>query len=486
MSTPTDEPGPQDEAPGTGGRDVDVVVVGGPLPDSLDEPTVDSSDAPGSMSTRRRVGFAVASMVMGAIAFASFGAGSESGLDARFVLNRRGESTLPDIVVPSRSTALLIGAFIFGLGLAQLGATGRGRSSGRGSSRPGAIVMDLLLIGLAPLGRLLGRRTYLWFGITLGLFVVSLLAWAARDDSISILGLFQGTLFKAVPVALGALAGLLCERSGVINIGIEGMLLAAAFTAALTASAADSVWVGLASGIAIGALMALLLAVLSIRYRVDQIIGGTVINILALGLTSYLGTRVLSKYQDLNQPGSFNRQGLPLLQDIPFFGPLLFDNTIYVYLTFLLVGGLTWGLYRTRWGLRVRAVGEHPGAADTVGINVIATRYRSVILGGALAGLAGTWFTLDAVSGFNENMTAGRGFIALAALIFGRWHPVGAFIAALVFGFTEELQGRLALLHTSIPSELLLAAPYVITIIVVAGLVGRARPPAADGQVYER
>jgi general nucleoside transport system permease protein len=157
-----------------------------------------------------------------------------------------------------------------------------------------------------------------------------------------------------------------------------------------------------------------------------------------------------------------------------------------VYLTFLLVGGLTWALYRTRWGLRVRAVGEHPGAADTVGINVLRTRYRSVVLGGAVAGLAGTWFTLDAVSGFNENMTAGRGFIALAALIFGRWHPVGAFIAALVFGFAEELQGRLALLHTPVPSELLLAAPYVITIIVVAGLVGQARPPAADGQAYER
>jgi simple sugar transport system permease protein len=157
-----------------------------------------------------------------------------------------------------------------------------------------------------------------------------------------------------------------------------------------------------------------------------------------------------------------------------------------VYLMFALVFGLAWALYRTRWGLRIRAVGEHPGAADTVGISVLATRYRSVITGGAIAGLAGTWFTLDAVSGFNEEMTAGRGFIALAALIFGRWHPVGAFIAALVFGFAEELQGRLALLNTPIPSEILLATPYIVTIIVVAGLVGRSRPPAADGQIYER
>jgi ABC-type uncharacterized transport system permease subunit len=231
-------------------------------------------------------------------------------------------------------------------------------------------------------------------------------------------------------------------------------------------------------------LLGALLAVLSIRYEVDQIIGGTVINIFALGLTSYLGARVLVEYQDLNQPGSFRAVGIPLLEDLPLVGPILFDNTIYVYAMFALVAGLTYALFRTRWGLRVRAVGEHPRAADTVGINVLRTRYRSVILGGAVAGLAGTWFTLDAVSGFEENMTAGKGFIALAALIFGRWHPVGAFVAALVFGFSEELQGRLALLDTPIPSELLLMTPYVVTIVVVAGLVGRSRPPAADGQVY--
>jgi simple sugar transport system permease protein len=443
MSTPTTDAVPEPVEP-----ELDAAT-------GVDDDTDGTGVAVGELSARRRMGFAIASLVFGLITLVSFGLGSESGLKATFVLNRRGESTLPDITVPSRATGLLLGIVI-------------------------------LVLGLAQLGGFLRRRTYLVFGIVLALFIVALLAWAARGDSISVLGLFEGTLFKAVPLALGALAGLLCERSGVINIGIEGMLLAAAFTGALTASASDSVWVGMASGIAIGALLAWLLAVLSIRYRVDQIIGGTVINILALGLTSYLGTRVLSTYQDLNQPGSFRPIGLPLLQDIPFFGPLLFDNTIYVYLMFVLVFGLTWALYRTRWGLRVRAVGEHPGAADTVGINVLRTRYRSVVLGGAIAGLAGTWFTLDAVSGFNENMTAGRGFIALAALIFGRWHPVGAFIAALVFGFTEELQGRLALLDTPIPSELLLALPYVITIIVVAGLVGRSRPPAADGQVYER
>jgi simple sugar transport system permease protein len=462
MSTPTDDNVPEPdgasatttvtEGPdGPAGPDPDEVATGSPEATGLALP----DDRLTGMSARRRVGFAITTVLMGLITLVAFGLGSKSGLDATFVLNRRSESTLPDITLPARTTGLVLGVVIVALGVVQLAG-------------------------------FLKRRTYLLFGITLALFIVALLAWAARGDSINILGLLEGTLFKAVPLALGALAGIMCERSGVINIGIEGMLLAAAFTGAITASASDSVWVGMGSGIAIGAVMGLLLAVLSIRYRVDQIIGGTVINILALGLTSYLGTRVLAQYQDLNQPGSFRPIGIPLLEDIPFLGPLLFDNTIYVYLMFLLVIGLTWALYRTRWGLRVRAVGEHPGAADTVGISVLATRYRSVILGGAIAGLAGTWFTLDAVSGFDENMTAGRGFIALAAVIFGRWHPVGAFVAALVFGFAEELQGRLALLHTPIPSELLLATPYIVTIVVVAGLVGRSRPPAADGQIYER
>jgi ABC-type uncharacterized transport system permease subunit len=425
-----------------------------PEPAEPEEPAGGTVVEPG-LSAARRTGFAIATVVLGLVMLVAFGLGSASGLDATFVFNARGETTLPDLHLPSRATGLALGGAVIALGLAQLGG-------------------------------MFHRRTYLLFGVVLALFVVDLLAWAARDDSITILGLLRGTLFKSVPLVLGALSGLLCERSGVINIGIEGMLLTAAFVGALTGSAADTVWVGMACGIASGALLGALLAVLSIRYRVDQIIGGTVINILALGLTSYLTARVLVEYQDLNRPGSFNPIGIPLLDDVPFLGPLLFDNTIYVYLMFALVFGLAWALYRTRWGLRVRAVGEHPGAADTVGINVLATRYRSVILGGAVAGLAGTWFTLDAVSGFDENMTAGRGFIALAALIFGRWHPIGAFIAALVFGFAEELQGRLALLDTPIPSELLLATPYVVTIVVVAGLVGRSRPPAADGQVYER
>lgn len=405
---------------------------------------------------RRQIGFGVAAVLLGVIMVVSFGLGSESGLDATFVMSRGGETVeVPDITVPARATALALGLVV-------------------------------VVAGVAVVAGRVSRRLPLVFALVLLAFVVALLAWAARDRDVNILGLMNGTLRRALPLALGALAGVLCERSGVINIGIEGMLLTAAFTGALTASASESIWVGMGSGIAIGALLGALLAVLSIRYHVDQIIGGTVINILALGLTSYLTARVLVEYPDLNQPGSFRDVGIPLLEDLPFVGPLLFDNTIYVYLMFAMVFGLAWALRSTRWGLRLRAVGEHPKAADTVGIDVLRTRYRAVILGGAVAGLAGTWFTLDSVSSFDENMTAGAGFIALAALIFGRWHPVGALGAALVFGFTQELQNRLAGLETPIPSDLLLASPYLVTIVVVAGLVGRSRPPAADGQVYER
>ncbi|HET6663264.1 MAG TPA: ABC transporter permease [Acidimicrobiales bacterium] len=403
---------------------------------------------------RRRTGFGIATLLLGLVALLAFGFGSESGLDFTFVFSRGSDAVqVPDLTLPARTTAIVLTVVILVLGTLQ--------------------VLNVLRAGI-----------YLVFGIALALFIVALLVWAARGDDISIIGLLDGALRRSIPLAFGALAGLLCERSGVINIGIEGMLLTGAFTAAITASAADNTWVGLLSGVAVGALLGAFLAVMSIRYRVDQIIGGTVINFLALGMTSYLTARVLVEYPNLNEPGSFRAFGIPGLERLPFIGPLLFDNTIYVYLLFALVFGLWWGLFRTRWGLRVRAVGEHPRAADTVGINVLRTRYRSVILGGAVAGLGGTWFTLDAVSSFDENMTAGRGFIALAALIFGRWHPVGAFIAALVFGFSEELQQRLAVLDTPIPSEFLLMVPYLVTIVVVAGLVGRSRPPAADGKVY--
>jgi simple sugar transport system permease protein len=238
--------------------------------------------------------------------------------------------------------------------------------------------------------------------------------------------MLQSSVLRSVPIAFGALAGVLCERSGVINIAIEGMLLSAAFAASVVASVADNLWLGLLSGAVVGALVAWLLAVLSIRYVVNQIVGGTVINILALGLTSYLTGQFLQKNEALNTPGRFQNIAIPGLSDIPFIGPILFDTSIFVYLMVGIVAITYLGLFYTRWGLRVRSVGEHPTAADTVGIRVLFTRYRNVILGGVVAGIGGAYFSLGAVGRFEEGMTAGRGFIGLAAMIFGRWNPIGA------------------------------------------------------------
>jgi simple sugar transport system permease protein len=385
-----------------------------------------------------------------------FGLGSQSGLHSRFQLNEVRNARafhVPDLVVPSRAGAFLIAGICAFLGGIQL-------------------------------TRGFGRRVNLVLGIVVFLLVFAFLTWAARDRSLNLLGMMQSSLLRSVPIAFGALSGVLCERSGVINIAIEGMLLTAAFTGALAGSATHNLWIGLILGMLSGGLMAWMLAVLAIRYRVDQIIAGTFLNIFALGLTSYLAVRVLERHQELNNPGRFREVGIPLLSKIPVLGPVLFHNNMFVYLLFLIIVAIHVGLFYSRWGLRVRAVGEHPEAADTVGIPVLLTRYRNVILGGLVAGMGGAYFTLGSVGSFDQNMTAGRGFIGLAAMIFGRWNPIGAFMAALVFGFADSLQIKLSILRVPIPSEFLLMAPYLVTIAVVAGLVRRARPPAADGKPY--
>jgi ABC-type uncharacterized transport system permease subunit len=385
-----------------------------------------------------------------------FGLGSQSGLHSRFQLNEVRNATafhVPDLVVPTRAGTLVIAAICAFLGGVQL-------------------------------TRGFGRRVNLVLGAVVFLLVFAFLTWAARDRSLNLLGMMQSSLLRSVPIAFGALSGVLCERSGVINIAIEGMLLTAAFTGALIGSATNNLWIGLILGMLSGGLMAWFLAVLAIRYRVDQIIAGTFLNIFALGLTSYLAVRVLERHQELNNPGRFQEVGIPLLSKIPILGPVLFHNNMFVYLLFVIIGAIHVGLFYTRWGLRVRAVGEHPEAADTVGIPVLFTRYRNVILGGLVAGMGGAYFTLGSVGSFDQNMTAGRGFIGLAAMIFGRWNPIGAFMAALVFGFADSLQIKLSILRVPIPSQFLLMAPYLVTIAVVAGLVRRARPPAADGKPY--
>lgn len=409
-----------------------------------------------SVSMRRARVMGVLFVLIGIVIALAFGLGADTGLQSRLVLNPpRGETlfTLPDLVLPSAATGYVLGAVC-------------------------------MFFGGMQLARGFDRRMNLVLGVVALIFVFAFLTWASRGRSLSLLGMLQSTVLRSVPIAFGALSGVLCERSGVINIAIEGMLLFAAFTGALVASAAGSLWLGLFAGAAIGGLVAWFLGVLSIRYRVDQIVGGTVINILALGLTSYLASQVLQQNQELNNPGRFQNTGIPLLEDIPLLGPVLFNNNIFVYLMFAIVAVSTFGLFYTRWGLRVRAVGEHPKAADTVGIPVLYTRYRNVILGGIVAGIGGAYFSLGAVGRFEEGMTAGRGFIGLAAMIFGRWHPVGALGAALIFGFADSLQVKANILRVGIPTEFLSMAPYIVTILIVAGAAHRVRPPAADGKPY--
>jgi simple sugar transport system permease protein len=245
-------------------------------------------------------------------------------------------------------------------------------------------------------------------------------------------------------------------------------------------------WIGLLAAVAIGGLLGLAHAILSIRYKADQIISGTVINIGAVGITSFISAKFLQKYQELNSPGIFPAWDIPVLSKIPFIGPILFEHNLFVYALFFFLIVLHLGLFYTRWGLRMRSVGEHPKAADTLGINVFKTRYMAVILGGMMAGFGGGYFTVGSVGRFDEVMTAGRGFIGLAAMIFGNWTPFGSFGAGLLFGFTDSLASKLAILGVGIPSEVLLMVPYIATMIVLAGVVGRGQMPAADGKPYEK
>ncbi len=344
--------------------------------------------------------------------------------------------------------------------------------------------------------------------------------------SIPVLGLvleFMGYLVQVIitngpliitlstPIALGALCGFMNERSGVVNIGIEGMMLFAAFVgwyvAAIVNGGAASepgpmgitfpLLAGFLAALAAGVVVSALHAWLSITVRADQIISGTIINIVALGVTGYLNL-LISQNPPLSA-GSFSEIAVPSgIADIPVLGwilSVLFDHGPVTLIMLILVVVLQVLLYRSRWGLRTRAVGEHPRAAETLGVDVIHLRYRNVLLGGLLAGLAGAWFTLDYGSAFQGGMTNGRGFIALAALIFGRWTPIGAFGAALVFGVASTLgvairlnppTGDLGGFLGAVPEQVFSALPYIVTIIVLAGVVGRSLPPAADGQPYER
>jgi len=366
--------------------------------------------------------------------------------------------TLPDIVVPSAVTAWLM-------------------------------VLVCAAITAESVRRLLAHtRMPMWLPILFAVaFMTGFLSWEAADARIRVVSLFAGAVALAIPLVFGALGGVLGERAGVVNIAIEGQLLFGAFAAAIAASLTGSPWAGLVAAMVAGSLIALVLGLFAITYLVDQVIVGVVLNVLVVGLTNFLFRQVLTPNADtLNSPDRFRAVPIPVLGDIPLIGPVLFRQTALVYVLYLVVALVAFGLYRTRWGLRVRAVGEHPMAADTVGIKVNLTRYRTILLAGAIAGMGGAYFSLVSVAGFNREMTGGAGYIALAAVIFGKWDPIRATLAALLFGFASNLQGVLSAIGSDIPSQFMLMLPYLVTIFAVAGLVGRSRPPAADGIPYKK
>ncbi|WP_416404365.1 ABC transporter permease [Arthrobacter sp. LFS091] len=356
----------------------------------------------------------------------------------------------------------------------------------------GGVVLGILLLAMAAYSIFLwtrGERSPKWLPIAFAVvFVFALLVWivaGARQPSISLAGLVAGSVTLAVPLVFGSLSGVLCERVGVVNIAIEGQLLGGAFTAALVATITGSPYIGLIAAAAAGAAVSMVLAVFSIKYLVNQIIVGVVLNVLVSGLTGFLfGTLMVPNKEQFNTPGRLDILPIPLLSDIPIIGPILFEQSIAGYLMYVAVAVVWFGLFKTRWGLRVRAVGEHPQAADTLGINVNATRFWNVTLGGAIAGIGGAVFTLVTIDSFTKDISGGRGFIALAALIFGRWNPIGAFLASLLFGFAYNLQSILGIIGTPVPSQFMAMLPYLVTIFAVAGLVGKSRPPAASGIPY--
>ncbi len=343
-----------------------------------------------------------------------------------------------------------------------------------------------LILGVIQIIKGFQRWTNPILGVLLFFFIFGFLVWGAADKSLNLVGLLMTTMQRAVPITLGAFAGILCERSGVVNIAIEGMMLAGALTATIVGSITHNLWLGVLAGMLTGSLMALLLAVLSIKYKTNQIIAGTVINILSMGLTSYISARFIQVYQSLNSPGTFPVWKIPLLSKIPIIGPVFFQNSMFVYAMLILMFVIHFALFYTRWGLRVRAVGEHPKAADTLGINVYKTRYIAVLLGGLMAGLGGAFFTLGSVGRFDKLMTSGKGFIGLAAMLFGNYTPIGSFSAGMLFGFADSLGTRLSILNVPIHSDFLLMAPYIATMILLAGVVGKSQPPAADGEPYEK
>ena len=409
------------------------------------------------ISHTRKIVIGVVEILIGLLIYFIFAAKTSGESLTKFVMTPGGidQGQLSDWILPSKITLIIL-----------------------------AVVS--LLIGIYQIIKGFGKWTNMQIGICSLFLIFSFLVWQAADRQLNLAGMLSSAVLLAVPITLGAFSGILAERSGIINISIEGMMLMASMAAAITGSVTKNPWIGLLGGILSSVLLALILGVLSIKYKVNQTISGTVINIFSAGLTAFISQKFLQHTQTLNNPKMFTRVPLPGLADIPLVGPILFNQNIFVYLMFIILIVLQLALFQTRWGLRLRAVGEHPKAADTLGINVIRTRYMGVILSGVVAGIAGAFFTLGSVGRFDEGMTAGKGFIGLAAMIFGNWMPTGALGAGLLFGFADAIGSKLSLLGSSIPPQFMAMAPYLITMIVLAGFIGKGQAPAAEGEPYEK
>lgn len=285
----------------------------------------------------------------------------------------------------------------------------------------------------------------------------------------------------AMPLALAAMVGVMCERTGVVNIGIEGTMLISAFTAFFAGAMVKNINLGLLVGVLTGMAVGLLLSLMTVSWKMDQIIAGVIINIMAAGITSFLYR------QNYSIPSTFSPVDLPIIGDIPVIGPIISNHGPLTYLGIIFIFALWVGLYKTPWGLRSRAVGEHPSSADTAGVSVIRLRYLNVTVAGAVGGLAGSYLALEAVGIFERGFTAGKGFTALAIMIFGRWNPLGAFAAALFFGLSQAVTNQLMIDEiVKIPNQFINMLPYVLTILILAISAGKVRPPAAEGIPYEK
>lgn len=377
--------------------------------------------------------------------------------DVTYNLSNKGDIfSVPDIVVASTFVNILLGGLMLAIAAVSVYLTVR------------------------------GKRTPSWLTLIAGLTgATALLGWLAAGNTVPVSFILGSAIVLAVPIILGGLGGLMSERVGVVNIAIEGQLLTGAFMASVIGTVTHNLWIGLAAAMIASAILSMALASLAIKYLVDQIIIGVLINVLVIGITNFLYSQWLaSAGEEANFPGTFDIISIPYLSGLPIIGPALFEARITVYLTFLLVPLIWFLLFRTKLGLRARAVGEHPTAADTVGINVGRTRFWWVTAGGAIAGLGGAALTIGNVGAFGREMSGGLGFIALAVVILGRWQPFYVSAAALLFGFAIILRVWANGVAPGIPTDFITMVPYLVTLVAVAGFAGKVRAPAASGQPY--